>query len=211
MDSLQVKTWNRGIQYDDYMKMISNLVTNNATSGSNQDEALVNYTKLNFSRMKRLNKMSHPDPLLADTIGSLPFQMNWIIITEAWCGDAAQNIPYIAKVASICPNVKLRLILRDENPDFMNLHLTNGGKSIPKLVILHAQSMEEIADWGPRPAPIQTIVTNYHQKPEPKIPYTEFAETVQAWYNSDKNKTLNKELMAIFKDLKSRSENLKDF
>lgn len=201
MENIHVHSWTRSISYETYMKMIANLVTNKATSGSNQEEGLVNYTKLNFSRMKRLNKTVIADRELVETISELPYKMKWLIITEAWCGDAAQNIPYIAKSAAECRNVELGLVLRDENPELIDKYLTNGGRSIPKLIVLNAANMDSLADWGPRPERLQEIVLDYNEKPEPKIDFSEFAETIHKWYNSDKNKNLRNELMAIFSGL----------
>lgn len=201
MENIHVHSWTRSISYETYMKMIANLVTNKATSGSNQEEGLVNYTKLNFSRMKRLNKTVIADRELVETISELPYKMKWLIITEAWCGDAAQNIPYIAKSAAECRNVELGLVLRDENPELIDKYLTNGGRSIPKLIVLNAANMDSLADWGPRPERLQEIVLDYNEKPEPKIDFSEFAETIHKWYNSDKNKNLRNELLAIFSGL----------
>ncbi len=197
MNKLKSESWNRGMSYDAYVKMISELVTNNATSGSDQSESLVVYTKLNFSRMKRLNKTSSPVQKLTEAIGSLAYQMKWLIITEAWCGDAAQNIPFIAKTAAACENVELRLVMRDENPELMELYLTNGSRSIPKLIVMDSD-MEDKAVWGPRPIEIQGIVAEYSQKPEPKIPFMEFAEVVHTWYTANKNSALQEELLTIF-------------
>lgn len=200
MENIKSEYWNRGISYDSYTKMISELVTNEATSGSDQSESLVAYTKLNYSRMKRLNKMLITDPDLINLIHAIPYSMKWLVITEAWCGDAAQNIPYIAKMAAACGNVDLRLVMRDENPMLMDKYLTNGSRSIPKLIVMNSD-LEDKAIWGPRPAEIQAIVSEYSRKPEPKIPYMEFAEEVHTWYTANKNNALRNELKAIFEKL----------
>lgn len=84
MDKIKSESWNHGISYDNYTKMISGLVTNEATSGSDQSESLVVYTKLNYSRMKRLNKMLIPDPDLINMIRAISYSMKWLVITEAW-------------------------------------------------------------------------------------------------------------------------------
>ncbi len=41
--------------------------------------------------------------------------MIWLIITEGWCGDAAQNIPAYRKNAAESVNIETRYVLRDEN------------------------------------------------------------------------------------------------
>ena len=61
--------------------------------------------------------------------------MDWLVLTEAWCGDAAQSLPIINKMAEVSDNITLRLILRDENLDVMDQFLQNGrSRSIPKLI-----------------------------------------------------------------------------
>lgn len=202
MNKLKSESWKRGISYQSYTKMISELVTNKATSGSDQSESLVVYTKLNYSRMKRLNKTLTSDQELINVISALPYSMKWLVITEAWCGDAAQNIPFIAKTAAACKNVELRFVMRDENPELMDKYLTNGSRSIPKLIVMDSD-MEDKAVWGPRPTDVQAIVSEYSRRPEPKIPFMEFAEEVHKWYTGNKNNALRNELIATFQKLEN--------
>jgi hypothetical protein len=190
------------ISYETYFEMVKKLVEEGKTSGPNQVESLVDYTKLNFSRMKRLNKTSGLSEKLIKRVEEIPYKMKWVLITEAWCGDAAQNLPYIAKLAEACENTELELVFRDEHPEFMEHYLTNGGKSIPKLVVFNAETREEVAVWGPRPEPVQEMVMEYKKQDEgSKLPFDQFAEKLHAWYNQDKNNALESELLLLFKDI----------
>ena len=58
----------------------------------------------------------------------------WLILTEAWCGDAAQNIPTIEKIARENDRIKTLYLLRDENLELMDKYLTGGARAIPKLI-----------------------------------------------------------------------------
>ncbi len=62
--------------------------------------------------------------------------INWLVITEHWCGDASQIIPIISKVAAESEGkINLRFIYRDENEALIDAHLTDGkSRSIPMLI-----------------------------------------------------------------------------
>jgi hypothetical protein len=189
------------ISYNKYYEEVAQMVEEKRTSGEVQSQSLIDFTRLNFSRMRRLTKTARPSQELVTLIDGLGKKFNWIVITEAWCGDAAQNIPFIANLADACKNVDLGLVYRDENPDFMDKYLTNGGRSIPKLVVFDAHSGEELAVWGPRPSEVQKMVLENNAKGENKLPYEAFGEIVHKWYNSNRNQLLEKELFAIFRNI----------
>ena len=190
------------ISYDAYIEFVGKLVETNATTGPDQSEILVNFTKLNYKRMTRLNKTVNVSDNLVETISALPYNMKWVVIAEAWCGDAAQNIPYLALLAKACPNVEMRVVLRDENLDFMDKHLTNGARSIPKAVIFKTDDLEEIATWGPRPDFIQEQVIAFKKDAPADLSYEKFAESIHGWYAKDKNHALETELFGIFNSIK---------
>lgn len=189
--------------YEDYIREVDAMVKNKSTSGPDQSEVMINYTYLNYKRMSRLNKTVTLDDEITESLERVGMQMIWIAITEAWCGDAAQNLPYIAKLAQNSKNVNFKLIYRDANPEFMGRHLTNGAKSIPKLVAFKQGSNEEIFVWGPRPKPVQKMVMDNKRLPDDKrIAYSEFSKIVHTWYAKDKNSTLRSELLHIFRSIK---------
>ncbi len=69
-------------------------------------------------------------------------------------------------IANHNENIKIRYILRDENPEVMDDYLTNGGRSIPKLVALEEDTLEEQFTWGPRPQEVQQKMLDYKANPE---------------------------------------------
>lgn len=188
------------MNYVEYMSFAESMVAQNRTSGPNQSEMMLHYTKLNLKRMQRLNKTALPSDAMQELIAMIPFKMRWVLITEIWCGDAAQNIPYIAKLAGLSPNVHLDLVLRDENEDYMDQFLTNGSRSIPKLIVYNEDG-DVKSIWGPRPAPVQSMVMEYKQMGEGKPPFDVFATSLHQWYTSNKNQSLESELLAIFRPL----------
>lgn len=188
---------NGAMDYSSYREMIKLLLQERKTTGSNHSDEMVAYTKMNDTRMNRWDKTLQLNDEITNLTKSLP-PMHWLVITEAWCGDAAQNIPFIAKVASLNDNINLKLILRDENPEAMDNYLTNGARSIPILVMLD-ENLNEKAIWGPRPQPVQTMVVN--AKTNPTLDQREFIESIHKWYADDKMKTIESEFQSLLKKL----------
>ena len=181
--------------YQDYRTLLSRLVEENATTGTNQSEALINYTALNDRRMKRWDKtvkISEADKI---TIKNATVHQTWIVLTESWCGDAAHVIPVINKVAELNTGINLQLVMRDENEQLMDLFLTNGGKSIPKLIQFDNTSKTVLNSYGPRPTEATKLVNDFK-----KIHGTltaEFKEDLQRWYNKDKGQNVINDLLEL--------------
>lgn len=184
--------------YDSYRQMIDSLLSEGKTTGSNHSEAMIQYTKMNVHRMNRLDNHTGLSENLAEKLQEVQEPWIWLVLTEAWCGDAAQNVPIIAKMADKNPNVTLRLILRDEHPDIMDQYLTNGGRSIPKLICLNANTLEEIGTWGPRPAVLQDQAMAW--KDDPSIGKEEWIEKLHKWYADDKAGTLQSDFEALVEE-----------
>lgn len=199
IDALDIRATalQKSFDYATFLRMLDHLVRNGETSGENQSDELVKYTKLNASRVKRLTRTAMPSPSTVALVKSLPFDMEWVVISEAWCGDVAQNLPFINNLAEACPNVRLRMVFRDENPEYMDRFLTNGARSIPKWVIYRKDTDEILAVWGPQPAVLRKMVLDMKSGENP--PSKEFiAEEVHRWYHNDRNSELEKEIAGIF-------------
>jgi len=185
------------MSYEEYRALMGKLVAEGKTTGPNQSESMANYTRMNESRMKRLDKTFKLGEELKELSQNLEKDYIWLVITEAWCGDAAQTVPIIQKIAEQSAKIELRIVLRDEHPDLMEKFLTDGAKSIPKLIIIDKNSMQVERDWGPRPAPAQEMLMDF--KANPDLSYSEFSLNLQKWYNQDKGETTQKELIQTFK------------
>ena len=181
--------------YKDFTQLMDTLVTNGQTSGSGHPESYVFYTKLNLQRMQRWDKTVQPDDELVALLKNAQPQI-WWMINEAWCGDAAQTLPAIAKVlvASGGP-VELRIIMRDENLAIMDNYLTNGGRSIPKLIATDLDG-HELFNWGPRPAAAQKLMMDWKQNPSGKT-FDEIEKELHLWYAKDKGQSVQDELRLL--------------
>ncbi|MEN8776219.1 MAG: thioredoxin family protein [Polaribacter sp.] len=188
------KSLQNAISYETYRTLVSNLLANGKATGPLQSEALTNYSLLNDRRMKRLDKTLQISENTIATINSIKESQTWLTITEGWCGDAAQNLPVINKIAAINPNINLKVVLRDENLELMDLFLTNGGRAIPKLIALDAEH-NVIFTWGPRPSVATKMVADYKAKNGSLD--AQFKQDLQVWYNKDKGKSVQEDIVRL--------------
>jgi len=187
--------------YAAYRHLIDNLLTAGHTTGPSQSESLTHYTRLNVQRMERLDKTTKLLPELAEAAASVPGHYEWLIITEGWCGDAAQLLPVLEAVAQASGgHIRTHYLLRDENPDLIDRYLTRGGRAIPKLVVLAADTLTEVAEWGPRPVIAQTL---YWELKDQHLPYEDLATALHTWYAKDKTRSTQQELLALLRGLHS--------
>ena len=183
------------MSYVEYRELVMTKVENNSNTGHEVTEALANYTMLNNKRMKRWDKTIKIGEGVADAIKHKKFNQTWIVITESWCGDAAHVMPVINKIAELNEGINFRVVLRDDNEALMDQFLTNGSKSIAKLIILDTTTKDVIATYGPRPSTATLLVNDYKAKYGILTP--EFKEELQQWYNKDKGQTVIADLVSL--------------
>ena len=191
----------RSMSFAEYMALIESVVIEGKTTGPTQLGALADFTRLNLQRMKRLSKTVEINNGSKIALKENTRPIYWLVITEAWCGDAAQNIPVIEKIAAENDNIETRYILRDENPELMDQFLTNGGKAIPKLIVLNSDH-KVVAHWGPRPAGAIKLIVDY--KAEHGVVDEPAKAALQMWYLHDKGLSTQRELLDIMKNVESK-------
>ena len=198
MKAIYQKALTNSLTYNDYLTLIDEKIAQKVSTGHEQNQMLTDFTKLNRARMNRLDKTQQILPELENSIQQITEKQVWIVLTESWCGDAAQNVPVLQKLAEMNPLIDLRLVLRDDNDELMQKYLTNGGKSIPKLIAVSADLDKELFTWGPRPATAQVEVKRLLDENggfNDKV-----KEGVQVWYNNDKGISMQNELIDLLKN-----------
>lgn len=190
--------WAAGMDYAAYRALHEQVVAEGRTTGPKQTPELADYTRLNLQRLKRLETQYPLTEALTQAAKAVNQPQQWLLLTEAWCGDAAQSVPIIARITDLNPNLGLRLVLRDEHPTLMDAYLTNGARSIPKLIILDEQ-FKELATWGPRPVVLQQLVLQW--KAEAATTGRDWHTDVQVWYNQDKTQSLQAAFEKLLRSL----------
>lgn len=185
--------------YEEYHNLLNELSETNSTTGNDKSEALVNHTKMNARRVNRWEKTMKISYEHVRAISSTNLDLEWIVLTESWCGDAAHVLPAIKKVADFNDKIDLKIALRDENEELMNNFLTNGSQSIPKLIAVDKKSKEVLFTYGPRPSNATMLVREYIENHGKITP--EFKEDLQKWYNKDKGQSTINDLTEILENL----------
>ncbi len=176
--------------WEDYLSLCESVVAENKSTGPIQAIEHAHYSSLNLSRMKRVFKTFQVNNETAIQFSETPRQL-WLLITETWCGDAAQSAPVLARLSGLSSTIQLRIILRDEHLDIMDSFLTNGGRAIPKLIGLNPDTLEVKWHWGPRPKGAREVVTRCKNEGLEK---EQIALALQEWYNQDKGIGVSEEL-----------------
>ncbi|MHB8904885.1 MAG: thioredoxin family protein [Melioribacteraceae bacterium] len=182
-------------EYVEKMKLDSEITDLSKLSEKEKEDFPM--VQLNYQRVSRILRTYKIDEELLGLIKKISSPQIWMVISEAWCGDSAQNLPYIAKIAEHNPLINLRIILRDSNLDIMDLYLANGtSRSIPKLVAFD-ENGNELFQWGARPKEAQELVVRLKNEGMEK---EKFLEELHLWYGRDRGRTLENELKNILQN-----------
>jgi len=181
--------------YIEYRTLVSELAEKGASTGPEQTEALSQYTQLNNSRMRRWDKTLKFTDEVIQKIKAVDQKVSWVVLSESWCGDASPALPVMHKFTEINPNISLSIILRDENLNIMDQFLTNGGRSIPKLIAINEKENKVVAKWGPRSKKATKLVEDYKTAYGKLTP--EFKQDLQIFYNKDKGQSIIKDLLEL--------------
>jgi len=195
IESIIEKSLKNSYSYTEYRNHISHLLLDGLSTGLTQSEDLTHYSTLNEVRMNRLDKTIKLPQEINDRLASIHKNYILLVISEGWCGDAAQILPIINKMAQVNDKLDLQVVLRDENPELMDAYLTNGSRSIPKLIVVDADTLTEKASWGPRPAGAEQLIKDFKEKYS--VINEEAKTELQKWYLQDKGLSTMQEIVGL--------------
>jgi len=196
MPKLNYCTINEFKSYSKYVEEFSEKVSSiNPDLLDEHKKEKLGILKLNLQRTSRLDKTFEPTEETKNIFSKITNKQQWIIITETWCGDSAQIVPVIAKLAQLNNKIDLKILLRDTNLDFMDLYLTNGGRAIPKLIV-YDENNEELFKWGPRPKAAQDLFTKLKNEGMEK---SDINKELHLWYGRNRGKEIEKEICELTK------------
>lgn len=193
LEKLIASNYEGAMSYTQYRKLIDDLHEQGKVTGPNQDPNLLEYSKLNVHRMDRWDKHTH---LADETIAKLKAvdkPIDVLVITEGWCGDAAQIVPVVQKMLDENPNFRSHYILRDDNLEIMDMFLTNGkSRSIPIFVLF--ENGKVLGKYGPRPKPSQELIDQLKAE---GADFEVVKEKLHLWYARDKHRAIESEFVAV--------------
>lgn len=189
---------NRGLTYEDYFSGFkAKAELEDFSAFPTEEFEHLKMAKLNFQRSSRIHRTFSPSVEIKELIAEITEPQIWMVISEDWCGDSAQNIPYIAELAKLNPIIELKIFPRDANPDIIDMYLTNGTRSIPKLVAFDTDG-NELFQWGPRPNQAVELIAKLKAEGKTK---EEFLEQLHLWYGRNRGSELLKELSELIKNV----------
>lgn len=204
MKKIDLKNLPSILPYKEYVAFVNDLMSHGAvsTKGTYSGIEMLQYTQYNMQVMARLDETTLLTQDTLTQLSQISKPITWLVLTEGWCGDAGQIVPVLEKMAQQNPNITHSILLRDENLDIMDAFLTDGGRSIPKLVVLDAEGTV-LASWGPRPQVLHKIVLQQKAKlqampkEDRKAYFNIVKKEVQAWYNEDETESIQREVLEI--------------
>ena len=162
---------------------------------SPDDTAHKSYATINLQRASRIGRSYVPGDEVTAAVRALPGGQVWGVLSEVWCGDSAQIIPYLARIVALRDDITFRVMPRDANLDVMDHYLTDGKRCIPKLIVWN-EAGEEVFTWGPRPAGAQAAMD---EAIAAGLAKAERLERLHLWYGRDRGKSIEAELATVLR------------
>lgn len=181
------KFWNEGLTFQEYVDLAKDKAENTPES-----DDYAKYYVLGWQRIQRTMKTIKSLPELQEKVKNKDFKL--LIISEPWCGDASTTVPAVATFFGEM-NIPVKIFLRDTDTDLIDQFLTDGTRSIPKVLVLNAAN-EVQAVWGPRPAYGLDLLKKFKQDPE-AYPREEFYNDLQVYYAKNKGKDAIEEIIHL--------------
>lgn len=196
-ESLLEKVHAIGLDNDAYLDLMAEQAGLDPAAADAELAERIEYTKLNLHRTQRIGRTWRCPDELAAAIAAIEHPQVWLVLTEPWCGDSAQCLPVIAALASLNPLVQLRIVPRDAHLDIMDRYLTDGKRSIPRLVAL-ASDGGELGLWGPRPRAAQAV---FDEAKAAGLEKAGILEKLHLWYGRDRGAALSVEMLEFVRGL----------
>jgi thiol-disulfide isomerase/thioredoxin len=211
MEYLEKSYLEKSLSYQEYRVLGQELLEKGTTTNGDNRPEILEYTNTNMYRMNRIDKTMKVNENVTTAVTNLASneKFYWVVLTESWCGDAAQIVPTMNKIAEHAgEKLEIRFLLRDENPELIDEFLTNGGRAIPKLIFVKKdnEKLKIVDSWGARPAAAQKVVNDYKEmvKQNPELEdFKAFSESLHGWYAKDKTQHTQNELAELLNKVRS--------
>lgn len=197
MSTIIAESIKEKFSYKEYREYMSALLKQGLSTGHTQNEDLMHYSTLNEVRMNRLDKTIVLPDEAEEALKNLKKEYTLLVISEGWCGDAAQILPVMNKITEATPKLEMEIVLRDDNPQLMDEYLTNGARSIPKLILIEKETNTVRGSWGPRPHGALQLVLDYKEKHG--VFDMDAKTALQKWYLEDKGLSTVEEIVLLLK------------
>ena len=157
---------------------------------------MVASAKTNAALWRSLRLRASVDDDAVRRVEALGGSWHLLVLSEDWCSDSVSTVPFVDELASRAANLDLRILARDEHPDLMEAHLTQGHlRAIPVVMLLDEHFVER-GWWGSRPAALQEWVRG----PGRTLSREEQLRERRRWYALDHGKSAIREIVALLEE-----------
>lgn len=125
-------------------------------------------------------------------VRALPGRWHLLIVAESWCPDAANSVPYLARLAAEADNVDLRVLRKADAADLIAAHPLDGRDATPLVLVLDERFAVR-GVWIERPASLNAIVA----KKAGRICESTLKTQVASWYRQDAGRAVLGEVVAL--------------
>ena len=133
-------------------------------------------------------------PDLITRMRALPEKRRLLVVTEDWCSDSANTVPYIARLVDGAPErLEIRLINSQLGKTLMEAHRTPDGRAATPTVVVLGADGRVIGVWTERPSSVQTWFLEKQNTTMQKALHDELL----AWYAKDAGTTTVAEIADI--------------
>jgi len=133
-------------------------------------------------------------PEYVDRVAATGRRWHLLAVSEDWCGDSMNILPWVDALADGSASLDLRIIERDQHLDLMDQHLTNGRSRAIPIVILLDDLFVERAWWGPRPLAVE----KWFETPEAQaLSKDERYKELRVRYSRDRGRAILDEITAM--------------
>jgi hypothetical protein len=133
-------------------------------------------------------------PDLITRMRALPEKRRLLVVTEDWCSDSANTVPYIARLVDGAPErLEMRVIHSQLGKPVMEAHRTPDGRAATPTVVVLGADGRIIGAWTERPSSTQTWFLEKQNTTMQKPLHDELID----WYAKDAGKTTVSEIADI--------------
>ena len=185
------------LSWEEYYALITKYVMTDDKPELYQAEKMLKYTGDNLKRMDHVLATINIESKLYNILNAVKYPWTWVVLAEPWCGDVSQVIPALYTFAACNEHITFRVLQSDSYPQVLDHYVTGASRSIPKLICLHSDTLEEIGTWGPRPAVLQQIVGE--NKDRTDISFGAKVRMIHEWYGQDMTRSIQEEFIDLIK------------
>ncbi|MFZ4785336.1 MAG: thioredoxin family protein [Flavobacteriales bacterium] len=192
LEKLIAANYEGTMSYAEYRELVDQLLEEGKSTGPNQTDALLEYSKMNVQRMNRWDKHTKLSDETVDFFKNIKHPLHVLIITEGWCGDGAQIVPVVIKIIEQNPLIQEHIILRDEHLEIMDMFLTDGkSRSVPMFIFID-ENGKVVSKFGPRP---KAAIEMMDQLRAEGMDAHDVKEKLHLWYARDKHQAIEHDII----------------